>query len=219
MSVSNIAVHARGGFALLAFALAALVAPPSHAQLVEGKNYARLASPVPVETGNKIEVIEFFSFGCPHCADLEPILDGWISSKPADVELRRIPVAFQPAWERLGKVWYTLQALHQEALAPKVFSAIHKDGKNLSEPKTFFDWAAANGIDRKKVEDMYNSFTIASDMSKARRQAQQFNVQSVPTIIVDGKFITASDRVGGHANVPLAINELVAKARAERAKG
>jgi thiol:disulfide interchange protein DsbA len=197
-------------------AFAALGATGAGAQLVEGKNYARLANPQPVETGKSIEVIEFFSFGCPHCADLEPILDGWIAGKPADVELRRIPVAFQPAWERLGKVWYTLHALGKDDLAPKVFNAIHRNGVNLSEPKTFFDWAARNGIDRKKVEDMYNSFTISSEMSRARRLAQVFDIQSVPTIIVDGKFITASDKIGGHQNVPAAINELVAKARAER---
>jgi thiol:disulfide interchange protein DsbA len=197
-------------------AIAALCATTAAAQLVEGKNYARLANPQPVDTGKSIEVIEFFSFGCPHCADLEPILDGWIAGKPADVELRRIPVAFQPAWERLGKVWYTLHALGKDDLAPKVFAAIHKNGINLSEPKTFFDWAAKNGIDRKKVEDMYNSFTVSSEMSRARRLAQVYDIQSVPTIIVDGKFITASDRIGGHQNVPMAINELVAKARAER---
>jgi protein dithiol oxidoreductase (disulfide-forming) len=186
------------------------------AQLVEGRNYVRLPTPVPVETGKNIEVIEFFSFGCPHCADLEPILEGWIAKKPADVELRRIPVAFQPAWERLGKVWFTLHALGQDALAPAVFNAIHKENRNLSDPRTFFEWAAQNGIDRKKVEDMYNSFTVASEMSKAKRQAQVFGIESVPTIIVDGKFITASDKIGGHQNVPAAIDELVAKARAER---
>lgn len=200
-------------------ALAAFGATSASAQMVEGKNYTRLPNPVAVETGKKIEVIEFFSFGCPHCADLEPILDGWIASKPADVELRRIPVSFQAAWERLGRVWYTLHALGKDDLAPKVFNAIHANGKNLSDPKTFFDWAAQQGMDRKKVEDMYNSFTIASEMSRSKRDAQVFNIQSVPTIIVDGKFMTASDKIGGHANVPKAIDELVAKARAERGKG
>jgi thiol:disulfide interchange protein DsbA len=197
----------------------AFAAMPAAAQMVEGKNYNRLATPVPVETGKKIEVIEFFSFGCPHCADLEPILDGWLKTIPADVEFRRIPVLFQKAWENLGKSYYTLHALGQDELAPKVFAAIHQNGKNLADPRTFFDWAAANGMDRKKVEDMYNSFSVASQMSRSKQQAQVFNIQSVPTIIVDGKFTTASDRIGGHANVPAAINELVAKARTERGKG
>ncbi len=219
MSLSNPATRARVGLASLALFLCAFAALPAAAQMVEGKNYQRLPTPVPVETGNKIEVIEFFSFGCPHCADLEPILDGWLAKKPADVEFRRIPVSFQKAWENLAKVYYTLHVLGQDELAPKVFDAIHKNNKNLADPKTFFDWAAANGIDRKKVEDMYNSFSIASDISRSKRQAQQFNIESVPTVIVDGKFITSSDRIGGHANVPSAIDALVAKARAERGKG
>ncbi|HEY5366495.1 MAG TPA: thiol:disulfide interchange protein DsbA/DsbL [Casimicrobiaceae bacterium] len=218
MSLSNLATPARMGIcaSLGLMLFAALAALPASAQMVEGKNYTRLATPVPVETGNKIEVIEFFSFGCPHCADLEPILDGWLAKKPADVEFRRIPVSFQRAWENLGKVYYTLHALGQDGLDPKVFVAIHQNGKNLADARTFLDWAASNGLDRKKVEDMYNSFTIASDISRSKRQAQVFNIESVPTIIVDGKFITSSDRIGGHANVPSAIDELVAKARAAR---
>ncbi len=221
MSESNSATRARADFctAFSALLLMAFAALPVSAQMVEGKNYTRLSTPVPVETGKKIEVIEFFSFGCPHCADLEPILDGWLAKMPADVEFRRIPVSFQRAWENLGKVYYTLHTMGQDALSPKVFVAIHQNGKNLADPRTFFDWAAANGLDRKKVEDMYNSFSVASDMSRSKRQAQVFNIESVPTIIVDGKFITASDRIGGHATVPAAIDALVAKARAERAKG
>jgi len=89
---------------------------------------------------------------------------------------------------------------------------------NLSEPKAFFDWAATKGLDRKKVEDMYNSFTMASKISRAKQLAQQYNIQSVPTLIVDGKFVTASDKIGGHSNVPMALNELIARARAERPK-
>jgi len=164
--------------------------------LVEGTNYARLKVPVPVETGKKIEVIEFFSYGCPHCADLEQYL------------------------EKLGRDYYTLDALGEEQkLASSVFAAIHGSNMRLSDEKTFFDWAASKGLDRKKVEDMYNSFSIGSKMNRAKQLAQAYNIQSVPTVVVDGKFITASDRVGGHSQLPAAIDELIAKARAERPKG
>jgi thiol:disulfide interchange protein DsbA len=188
--------------------------------LVEGTNYARLKVPVPVETGKKIEVIEFFSYGCPHCADLEQYLGPWRAKLPADVEFRRVPVAFQPAWEKLGRDYYTLDALGEEQkLASSVFAAIHGSNMRLSDEKTFFDWAASKGLDRKKVEDMYNSFSIGSKMNRAKQLAQAYNIQSVPTVVVDGKFITASDRVGGHSQLPAAIDELIAKARAERPKG
>jgi hypothetical protein len=124
---------------------------------------------------------------------------------------------FQPRWEPLGKIYYTLEALGEDRkLSPDVFKAIHGQGMNLSTDKTFFDWAASKGLDRKKVEEVYGSFAINGKMSRARQQAQQYNVQSVPTVVVDGKFVTGSERVGTHAQLPAALDELVAKARAER---
>jgi protein dithiol oxidoreductase (disulfide-forming) len=201
-------------FAALAFAA---VAPAQ--ELQEGKQYFRIKNPAPVTTGKKIEVIEFFSYGCPHCADLEPEMQAWMKTLPPDVQFRRVPVMFQDRWVILAKVYYTLEALGEEArLSPEVFTAIHKGGANLTAEKGFFDWAASKGLDRKKVEDMYNSFAVAGKINKAKTEAQQYNVQSVPMIVVDGKFVTATDKVGTHAALPPAINALVAKARTERPK-
>jgi thiol:disulfide interchange protein DsbA len=209
--------------AILGLALGAAVASfagVAAAQLVEGTNYARLKSPVAVESGKKVEVIEFFSYGCPHCAELEPHIDAWLAKLPPDVQFRRVPVFFQDRWVNLGKVYYTLEAMGEEAkLSPAVFAAIHGSNTSLWNDKTFFDWAASKGLDRKKVEDIYNSFTINGKVNRAKQQAQTYNVQSVPTVVVDGKFITASDRVGTHAQLPAAIDELIVKARAERPKG
>lgn len=207
------------GFVLAVAAAFVAVTAAGAQELQEGKNYFRFKVPLPVETGKKIEVIEFFSYGCPHCADLEPILQPWIKAVPADVQVRRVPVLFQDRWIVLAKVFFTLDALGEDArLSPEVFSAIHKSGINLANEKTFFDWAATQGLDRKKVEDMYASFAIAGKVNRAKQQAQLYNIQSVPTLIVDGKFMTASDKVGSHANMPSALNALVAKARAERPK-
>ena len=189
------------------------------ADLVEGKNYARLKLAQPVESGNKIEVIEFFSYGCPHCSDLEPYLQNWLKTLPADVQFRRVPVMFQDRWKGLAKIYYTLDAMGDEArLSPDVFRAIHADGQPLWDERAFLDWAAGKGLDRNKVAGVYTSFGIDSKMKRAMAQAQTYNVQSVPTVVVDGKFITASDRVGGHAAIPAALDVLIAKARAERPK-
>jgi len=210
------------GLATTAFAIVALaITTGALAQdLVEGRNYARLKNPQPVETGKNIEVIEFFSYGCPHCGELEPHLQAWLKNKPADVQLRRIPVVFQPRWENLARVYYTLEAMGEEnKLSPEVFSAIHGKGNQLGNEKEFFDWAAAKGLDRKKVEDLYASFTVVGKVNRARQQAQVYQIQSVPTMIVDGKFVTGSERMqNGHAGVPAAIDALVVKARAERPK-
>jgi len=110
----------------------------------EGREYLRLKNPQPTETGKKIEVIEFFSYGCPHCADLEPILQNWVRTVPADVQLRRVPVMYQDRWIPLAKIYYTLEALGEEKrLSPEVFSAVHARGVALWQDKTFFDWAAS----------------------------------------------------------------------------
>jgi thiol:disulfide interchange protein DsbA len=189
------------------------------AQLVGGKTYRRIANPQPTETGRKIEVIEFFSYGCPHCAELEPFLDAWLAKAPADVAFRRVPVMFQQRWVPLAKIYYTLDALGVESkLSPDVFKAIHGSNIPLWDTAKFYDWAASQGIDRKKVEEVFTSFAIDGKVKRAMQLAQQYNVQSVPLVVVDGKFVTSSSDVGTHAQLPPAIDELVAKARAERTK-
>jgi len=205
---------------VLAFAAALAVAVPASAQYTEGKEYLRYKQPFPVETGRKIEVIEFFSYGCPHCADLEPYMQAWIKRLPPDVQFRRIPVAFQPAWENLGRVYYTLEALGEEAkLSPEVFAAIHGNARiNLAQEQKFFDWAASKGLDRKKVEDTYKSFGVAGKIGRAKQTAQTYNIQSVPTLIVDGKFLVSSSTAGTHERVPGALDAAIAVARAERPK-
>jgi thiol:disulfide interchange protein DsbA len=201
-------------------AAAAFVATAGAQNLVEGQNYARLRNPMPVETGKNIEVLEFFSYGCPHCGELEPFLQTWLKNKPADVTFRRIPVMFQPKWENLAKIYYTMDALGDEAkYSPEIFSAIHGKGMNLSDDKVFLDWAASKGLDRKKVQDVMGSFAVVGKVNRAKQMAQAYGIQSVPTIIVDGKYTTGPERMpNGHAGVPSAIDALVQKARAERPK-
>ena len=200
--------------------LAALVlTSASAADLVEGKEYSRLKVPHAVDTGKKIEVIEFFSYGCPHCNDLEPYLQAWVKTLPPDVQFRRVPVMFQDRWKSLARDYYTLEALGEDLrLSPDVFKAVHVTNLPLYQEKAFVDWAATKGLDKAKVAETYNSFGVDSKMKRAAVLAQEYNVQAVPTVVVDGKFLTLSDRVGGHAAMPAALDVLIAKARAERPK-
>ncbi len=216
--VEYFAMRRRLIVALVAAGAGLLIGPgAAWAQLVEGKNYERIKNPQPIETGDKIEVIEFFSYGCPHCAELEPFLETWLAKLPADVAFRRVPVVFQDRWVPLGKIYYTLDSLGEERkLSPDIFKAIHGQGVALWTDKVFLDWVAAKGLDRKKVEDVWGSFAVNGKMNRARQQAQQYNIQSVPSVVVDGKYITGSEKVGTHAQLPAAIDELIAKARADR---
>jgi thiol:disulfide interchange protein DsbA len=220
MSLAHLARASRRGF-LVALAAAAIVPFPVAAQaLVEGQQYLRLKNPQPVDSGKKIEVLEFFSYGCPHCRDLDPELVAWQKTLPADVEFRRVPVDYgREQWAVLARAYYTLEALGvEEKLTPEVFAALHDKKAPLFQDKAFFDWAASKGLDRKKVEDTYNSFGVTSKFNRSRAIAKTYNVQSVPLVIVDGKFQVSSDKVGSHAAMPGAINQLIAKARAERPK-
>ena len=202
---------AMGAMALLAFTVG------SAADLVEGRDYTRLkAAPA---GDKKIEVIEFFSYGCPHCNDLEPYLHAWAEKAPTDVQFRRVPVMFQERWVGLAKDYYTLEALGADMrLSPDIFNAIHVSGLPLYQDKAFFDWAAGKGLDRAKASEIYSSFAVDSKIKRARVLAQAYNIQAVPTLVVDGKYMTSSDRVGTHANIPAALDALVTKARAERSK-
>ncbi len=206
---------------LAAFALCALGVTSVAAQtLVEGQNFLRLKNPLPVDSGKSVEVLYFFSYGCPHCRDFDPELQPWLKQLPADVDFKRVPVDFgREQWANLGKVLYTLEALGAEkSMTSDVFVAIHDKKLPLHQDKAFFDWAASKGLDRQKVEDTYNSFGVNSKLNRARQLAKNYNVQSVPVVFVDGKFQVSAEKVGTHAGMPAAMNQLIAKARAERPK-
>ena len=200
------------GSAVLAFAPGAALAQA----LQEGRDFRPLPKPQPVETGKKIEVIEFFSFSCPHCRDIEPVLSPWAKKLPADVQFRRIPAQFSPLWTGTAKIWYTLEALGREDLVPAVFVAIHSQNQRLDQEKPFLDWAATQGLDRKKVEEMYNSFAVAGKLSRGKTQVQGYAIQSVPTFVVDGKWTTDTGQARRHEDVPVILDKLIERARAER---
>ena len=159
---------------------------------------------MPVETGKNIEVIEFFSYGCPHCGELEPILQTWLKNKPADVTFRRVPGHVPAALgERWRKIYYALEAMGDEASFRPRSSPPSTARRRLWTRRMFLDWAASKGLDRKKVEDLFNSFAIVGKVNRAKQLAQAYSIQSVPTIIVDGKYTTGPERqADGHAALP-----------------
>ena len=168
---------------------------PAHAQAgapVPDKDF-RAVNPVqPTDTGAKIEVIEFFWYACPHCFAFEPQLNPWIKKLPADVAFRRVPAQFAPIWVQHAKLFYTLDALGEEArLHKKVFDTIHIDHKPLDSDAEMIEFAGANGIDKAKFADALKSFGVAGKLKRAAQMVTAYGIDGVPTLTVNGKYITS----------------------------
>src|SRR5262245_24791018 len=133
-----------------------------------GKQYVELNSPVPVSVPGKIEVVELFWYGCPHCYQFEPTLNPWAEKLPEDVNFVRIPAMFGGLWNVHGQLFITLESMKVEHQVHKaVFDAIHKEGKKLATPEEMAEFLATQGVDKDAFLKAYNSFAVKSQMEKA----------------------------------------------------
>lgn len=190
------------------------------AQVVAGRDYELIKPPQPTESGNKVEVIEFFSYACSHCSALQSSLRAWLKRKPADVEFRRSPVVFQESWVPFARIYYTLDAMGlTDKLHYDVFTAIHEQKIRLQEPEVLFGWVASKGIDRKKFTDTYNSFAVQSRTQRAGDVTRRYDIPYTPVIVVDGRYLTAPSMTSkGASSVDYdgyfkAVNQVIALAR------
>ena len=199
---------------LLALSGLALAAP------VVDRDYKVLGTPQPTDNPGKIEVTEFFSYACPHCSELEPLFEAWIKRQPKDVAVRRIPVTFgRDQWTPLAKMYFALDILGEsDRLTPQVFNAIHKEDRNFSDEKVQFEWIASKGIDKKKYQDVYNSFAMASKLQRANQQSASYRISGVPSVAVEGKYLTDVSMNGGFPAFFTTLDALIAKARAEKGR-
>jgi thiol:disulfide interchange protein DsbA len=160
-------------------------------EMVEGREYKPIAPAQPAGADGKIEVVEFFSYACPHCADFEPSLENWIKRKPKDVEYRMVPMVFREQWRPPAKLYYTLEAMGLvDKYHLKIYDAIHKDGKQLFTDQAVKDWAKSVGIDAAKFNDVYDSFGIDAKLQRSALMGREYGVQFTPAMAVNGKFIT-----------------------------
>jgi thiol:disulfide interchange protein DsbA len=201
-------------FAAAAFSLAAFAAPEA---AIEGHDYAPVQTEQPVATGNKIEVLEFFWYRCPHCFKLEPSLTAWLKTLPKDAQVRRIPAVFRDDWMPAAKLYYTLQQMGQiERLHDKVFDAYNIARLNLDDPAVLGDWISKQGVDRKKFEAVYNSFSTQAKAVQGGRLATTYAITGVPAFIIDGKYTTSQSMTQTEPRLFEVLDQLIVKARAER---
>jgi thiol:disulfide interchange protein DsbA len=178
--------------------------------------FAQLNPPQATEGGGKIEVIEFFWYGCPHCYSLEPEVVAWSKKAPADVVFKRVPAYPSEAWGEGARIFYTLEAMGiLDSFHTKVFDAIHKENINLQNKRLREEWLKKNGIDVAKYNEAEKSFSVASKLQRAKQMTQSYKVDGVPRVIVNGKYYTAGELAGGPQRVFAVVDQLVDMSRRE----
>lgn len=188
-------------------------------KIEEGFDYRILPTPQPVESKGKVEVIEFFWYGCPHCYDFEPELNAWLKRQPKDVTFRKVPVAFRDDFMPHSQLFYALEAMGKgDALNEKVMYAMHKENKRLLTEPEIADWVASQGIDRNTFLATYRSFAVISKARAAKQMAEAYRIDGVPTIVMQGKYVTSPSIAGTKAKAILVMDYLEEKIRKDKYK-
>ena len=187
--------------------------------LQAGKHYTVVNPPQPAVAG-KIEVVEFFSYGCPHCKDFNPVIHNWAAKLPKDVTLRRVPITFgRPEWARLAKIYYALEATGNLAkLDNEVFAAIHDQRIRFANDDAVVQWVASKGADAKKFSDAYNGFSIQSQIARGDQEAAAYKIPGVPAIGVDGRFLMKGEAASSYGELLLFSEDMITQARNEKRK-
>ncbi|MES2956596.1 MAG: thiol:disulfide interchange protein DsbA/DsbL [Pseudomonadota bacterium] len=181
---------------------------------VEGKDYVRLNTPVAVPAGGKIDVIEFFSYGCPHCYSFEPMLEQWIKRLPPDVAFRRVPATFNPTFEGYARLFYALEAVGQvEALHKRVFAAIHVQRQRLDKDADIAAFVNAGGGDGAKAVEALKSFGVATKLRQAKQAFEAYKIDGVPALGVHGRWFTSGSLSGSNERALMVTNFLIQSAR------
>jgi thiol:disulfide interchange protein DsbA len=203
------------GLGLGAGLLPGVATAQAPAGFVEGKDYIRLSQPLPLPATGKIEVLEFFWYGCPHCNSFEPLLEAWAKKLPADVAFRRVPVAFrEEPFVPHQKIFYALEAMGLvSTLHRKVFYAIHVERAKLDKLPDIAAFMAKNGVDGAKFSEAYNSFGVSTKATQARKLAEAYRIDGVPAMGIQGRFWTSGTIARSPERALTVVDALIAASR------
>jgi len=199
---------------LLIFSANQLVLAQTPIKIEEGFDYRVLPITQPIDAKGKVEVIEFFWYGCPHCYEFEPELKGWIKRQNKDVVFKKVPIAFREELMPHSQLFYALETLGKgDALNDKVMFAMHRENKRLLNENEIADWVAAQGVDRNAFLAAYRSFAVLSKARAANQLGNAYRIDGVPTVAVQGKYITSPSIAGSRAKAVNIMDFLVNKVR------
>lgn len=184
----------------------------------EGVDYDKLDTPVRTSDAGKIEVLEFFWYGCPHCFEMESHLKEWLARIPDDVYFIRKPAVLNKSWEVHGRGYYVAQAQGiLEESHGALFNAIHLDKKSIKTKEDLANFYKDFGLEPDKFLKLYNSFSVSSDVSESHAMARAFRILGVPTVIINGKYVTTGKKAKSYKRWMDIINYLVQLERQEKA--
>jgi len=210
--IGRLAAYTFAFVGLLALAL------PAQAQLAAGVDFAEIKPALQVDNPARIEVVEFFSYACPHCSDLNPLVRKWAAKLPADVAFKRVPVSFNsPFYQLMAKLFYTLDAIGEmERLDAAAFDAIHVKGLKLIDEKSVQEWAVSQGVDAKKFSDAFKSFSTDSNVKRTDQLSRAAKIPGVPALVVDGRYLVVGKNVKNHDELLALTEKVIDKVRGER---
>ena len=179
--------------------------------------WQELDTPQPTDVADgKIEVVEVFWYGCPHCYDFEPFLEDWLKNKPEDVEFKRMPGIFRESWVPHARAYYTALELGVlDAVHPAIFDAIHKKRQKLSSQSELRKLFAENGVDEDAFDNVYESEAVTDKVKRSLLMGRRYQIRGVPSIVVNGKYLTGASIAGSFENMLKATDQLVDKERSQ----
>lgn len=185
--------------------------------LTQGKEYALVQPALATLDPKRVEVLEFFWYGCPHCFSLEPDLTAWVKTLPKGAYFRRIPAVFTPNWAPLARAYYAAELLGiTEKLHYDIFNAIHLSGQNLNNRETLLSFIEKLGVNRKQFAQKLDSPEVTARVETSQRLGAAAQLQGVPALVVDGKYQTSVTQTGSHEKLLATLNELIAQAQANK---
>ncbi len=206
-----------GSVLFLIGAVAVSSLPARAQQYVAGQHYTVLDKPLTTSTGDKIEVMELFWYGCPHCYAFEPQIENWVKNMPENAEFIRVPAVFGRNWEFHARAYYTFEILGVlDQVHGDFFDAIHKDRKQINSVSALADFLEDYGVSEDDVEAAFKSFATDNFMRRALALARDSQARGVPAIVVDGKYLSGITEAGSQKALLDVVDYLVARAASER---
>lgn len=206
--------------ALLAAACALAQAQPQPAsEPTSGRDYQELAAPHPVTSGERVEVIEIFYYGCPVCYEAQPHIARWLMRVGPGIVMLRVPAVFTESSASFARTFYTLGAMNQIArLHWPLYDNHHFDGKKLNEEDNVSAWVASNGVDGVRFKELWHSAAVTAQVEAAKKALATYDIKGVPSFVIDGKYVTSAHMAGSVPDMMRVVDFLVRRAAAERKK-